>query len=98
MSGHSIGSLTMPRCKIGTRLRPGNSELTQRIHYKQPTESAADGVSILALKPMGRVNRSPKQRVPAAKQNDNIVIAKILKKTIKSIQCSAKYPYWHRKG
>ena len=42
----------------------------------QVTESAGDGTSTLALKPMGGVNRSPKQRVPVASQNDDIVTTK----------------------
>ena len=31
LDGHSSGSLTIPRCKIGTRSRHGNSELSLRI-------------------------------------------------------------------
>ena len=31
LGGPSSGSLTIPRCKIGTRSRPRNSELTLRI-------------------------------------------------------------------
>ena len=39
-------------------------ELTLRIHYAQGTLNTNDRASILTLKPMGRVNQSPKQRVP----------------------------------
>ena len=46
----------------------------------QATESTGNGVSMLALKPMGRVNQSPKQRVQVARQNGDIVTAKIKKK------------------
>ena len=38
---HSRGSLTIPRCKIGTRPWPGQPELTLRIHYAQVTKSRA---------------------------------------------------------
>ena len=38
----------------------------------QVTESADDGASTVALKPMGGVNRSPKQRVPVAPQNGDL--------------------------
>ena len=38
--------------------------------------SADDDASTLALNPMGRVNRSPKYRVPLAPQNGDIVTAK----------------------
>ena len=55
LGSHSSNSLTIPRCKIGTR--PSSLQ----IHYMQATESACNGSSILALKPMGRVNWSPKQ-------------------------------------
>ena len=47
----------------------------------QVAESACDGASTLALKPMGGVNQSPKQRVPMAPQNGDIVTAEKLKKT-----------------
>ena len=33
-------------------------------HYSQATESAGDGTSTQTLKSVGRVNQSPKQRVP----------------------------------
>ena len=36
LGDHSSGSLTIARCKIGTRLRSGQSELTLRIHYNAP--------------------------------------------------------------
>ena len=45
----------------------------------QATESTGDDASTLALKPMGGVNRSPKQRVPVAPQNGDIVTAKLKK-------------------
>ena len=40
------------------------------------TESTGDGASTLALIPMGRVNQSPKQRVPMTPQNGDIVTRK----------------------
>ena len=40
--GHSSGSLNMPRCKFGTRSRPGNSELTLRIIMRKREQSADD--------------------------------------------------------
>ena len=40
---------------------PAWPQLTPMIHYTQATSSTGDGASTLALKPMGRVNRSPKQ-------------------------------------
>ena len=70
LGSHSCGSLTTPRCKIGTRSWPMNSEL-------QTTEHTGDGVSTLASKPMGGISISPKQRVPVAPQNDDIVTANI---------------------
>ena len=43
--------------------------------------SAGNGASTLALKPMGRVNQSPKQRVPVAPQiSDIVTVKKFLKK------------------
>ena len=66
MGDHSSSSFTIPRCKIGTRSWPGQSELTLRIHYM--CKSASGGVSTLSLKHMGRVNPSPKRRVPLAPQ------------------------------
>ena len=80
LGGHSRWSLTIPRCKIGTRPWPRKSELTPRIHYGQVTESAGNGVSTLTLKPMGGVNWSPKQRVPVAPQDGDIVTTIFLKK------------------
>ena len=56
LGSHSSNSLTKPGCQIGTRLWPGKSELTPRIHYMQATESTGDGASTLALKPKGGVN------------------------------------------
>ena len=41
-------------------------------HDAQKEKSAGVGAFILALKPMGRVNRSTKQRLPAAPQNDDL--------------------------
>ena len=86
LGGHSSSSFTIPRCKIGTRSRPGKSELTLRIHYVQATESAGHGASILALKPMGGVNQSTKQEAPMTPQNDDIVTAKKKKKKKKKIE------------
>ena len=44
------------------------------------TENAGNGASTVALKTMGGVNLSWKQRVLVAPQNGDIVTAKILKK------------------
>ena len=44
------------------------------------TSSTGNGASTLALKAMDRINQSPKQRVPLAPQNGDIVTAKIWKK------------------
>ena len=77
---HSSSSLTIQMCKIGTRLRLGKSEFSLRIHYAQTTERADNGASTLALKPVGRVNGSLKQRVPESPQTGDIVTAKIKKK------------------
>ena len=46
-------------------------------YYTQVTSSAGDGVSTLDLKPMNRVNQSPKQRVPVAPQNGDLSPQKI---------------------
>ena len=82
IGSHSSSSLTIPMCKIGTRPSLGKSELTLRIHYTQAT--ASDGASTLALKPMGGVNRSPKQRVPVSPQNGER--KKVLKKRSLGLQ------------
>ena len=76
LGGHSSGSLTIPRCKNGTRSWPGQSELTLRMHYTQVIERAGNGASILALTSMGGVNQSLKQRIPVVPQNAEIVTAK----------------------
>ena len=60
LGGHRNSSLTIPRCKIGTR--PWPEQLTPVIHYAQVTESTGDGASTLALTPMGEVNRSLETR------------------------------------
>ena len=44
--------------------------------HKQEQSTGDDG-SILVLKPMGRVNRSQKQRVPVASQNGDLSLQKI---------------------
>ena len=44
--------------------------------HKQEQSAGKDG-STLALKPMGRVNQSPKQRVPVAPQNGDLSPQKI---------------------
>ena len=72
LSGHSSGSLTIPRCKIRTRPQPGNSELTLRIIIHKWEQSAGDDGSTLGLKPMGRVNWHLKQRIPATPQNGDL--------------------------
>ena len=48
---HSSGTLTIPRCKIGIRPWPGNSELTVRIITHKWEQSTGDDQSTLALKP-----------------------------------------------
>ena len=80
MLSHASSSHTIPRCKVGTRPWPGNSELTLRIVICKGEQTAGDDWSILALKPMGRVNQSLKQRVPVAPQNGDFVTTKIKKK------------------
>ena len=50
------------------------------IHYVQATSSTGDGASTLALKPMGGVNQSPKQRSSVAPQNGDLSPQKIFKK------------------
>ena len=62
LGGHSSGSLTIPRCKIGTWSRPGQLEVTLRIIMCKQEQRA----STLVLKPMGRVSHSTKQRALAA--------------------------------
>ena len=59
----------------------------------QVTEGAGNGAPTLALKPMGRVNQSPKQRVPVAPQNGDILTAKKKKKKKKKIKRKAADPY-----
>ena len=56
LGGYSSDSLTIPRCKIGTR-PPGNSELNHCMRIIACKREQ----SVVALKPMGRVNWSPKQ-------------------------------------
>ena len=46
---------------------------------KQEQSMGNDGFT-LALKPMGRINRSLKQRAPVAPQNGDLSLQKILKK------------------
>ena len=65
-----MSSFGVPQKGFSEKNEPGQSELTPRIHSAQVTESADDGASTLALKPIGRVNRSPKQRAPVAPQNE----------------------------
>ena len=60
LGSHSSGSLTIPRCKIGTRSWLGNSELTLRIIVHKQEQSIGNDGFTLALKPMGTVNQSPK--------------------------------------
>ena len=54
LSGHPSGSLTIPRGKIGSRPRPGNSELTPRIIMSKREQNAGDDGFTLALKVMGQ--------------------------------------------
>ena len=44
------------------------AEFSPKIIMHKWEKSAGDGASILALKPMGKVNQSPKQREPVAPQ------------------------------
>ena len=53
--------------------------------------SAGDDGSTLALKPMGRVNRSPKQRAPVAPQNSDLSPQKIYLKKTKVREKSGKF-------
>ena len=41
LGSHSSGHLTIPKCEIGTRPWPGQSELTLRIQPKSKTESTS---------------------------------------------------------
>ena len=61
---------------------PGLPGLTPRIHDAQATKSKVSGASTLAIKPMGGVNQSAKQRVPVAPQfsDIDIITTKHLKK------------------
>ena len=61
----------------------GKSELTPRIHYMRATSGASDDASNLALKPMGGVNRNPKQWL------HKMVICNRKKKKIKKEKKSA---------
>ena len=48
LGGHSRGSLTTPTCKIWTRPRPVNSELTLRIiTHKQEQSVGNDGSTLV---------------------------------------------------
>ena len=83
LGGHSSGTLTIPRCKIGIRPWPGNSELTLRIiTHKQEQITGNDGPT-LALKPMGRVNHSLKQRISVAPQDGDLSPQKCFLKNFK---------------
>ena len=53
------------------------AQLTLRIITRKREQSMGDDGSTLALKPMGRVNRSPKQRAPVAPQNGDLSPQKI---------------------
>ena len=58
--------------KLGPGLGLGSQSSLRGSFNAQATESAGDAASTLALKPMGRVNQSPKQRVPVAPQNGDL--------------------------
>ena len=68
----------------GVKLGPGprpqawESELTLRIIMCKREQSADDDGSTLALKPMDRVNRSPKERVPVAPQKISKKVPELL--------------------
>ena len=63
---------------------PGNSELTlRRIIMCKREQSMGDDGSTLALKPMGRVNWSPKQRAPVAPQKGDLSPQKFKKNYLK---------------
>ena len=49
------------------------------IHYAQATSSAGNGASSLALKPIGGLNQSLKQRAPVAPQNGDLSLQKLKK-------------------
>ena len=51
-------------------------------------QSRGNGASTLALKPMGRVNRSLKQRVPVAPKNGELLPQKKFKGYIKNVRKS----------
>ena len=75
IGGHSSSSLIIARCKIGTNLKPDNSELIPGDHCTQV--SAGDDGSTLALKPLGRVNQGLKQRVyTSGSTNDDLSLQK----------------------
>ena len=87
LAGHSSGSLTIPKCKIGTKSWPGQSELTLRIithsqkgHPRGTSLCTGNGTSTLDLMPMWRVSWSPKQRVSVTPQNDRLSPQKCFKK------------------
>ena len=82
LGGHSSGSLTVPRCKIGIRSRPGNSEFTLKIITCKREQSTADDGSTLVLKPMGRVNQIPKHRAPHGSTNWRLVTPNFFKKLV----------------
>ena len=68
----------------------GNDMYACKIICKGVTGNLGDGASTLALKPMGGVNWSPKQRVPVAPQNGDIVTAKLFLKKILIVSYTAK--------
>ena len=80
--GYSSSSLTIPRCKIGTRSWSADSELSLRITICKQGQSVGNDGSTLAFKPTGRVNRSLKQRVPLAPQNGDLSLQKLKKKEV----------------
>ena len=57
--------------KLGAGPSLGN-QLTMRIIKHKQEQSTGNLASILALKPMNRVNQDPKQKVPMTPQNGDL--------------------------
>ena len=76
MKAYRVGSLTLPRCKIGAGLGLENWRLTLWIIMRKWEQRVGDDGSTLVLKP----NWSPKQRAPVAPQNGDLSPQKFEKK------------------
>ena len=67
LGGHSSSCLTIPRCKIGTRPWPVQSELTLRIITHKQEQNTGHGASTLGFKTHGKSQpKSETERVPVA--------------------------------